>query len=154
MTLADLLELNLTEVRRRSLVVWQAIPDDKLGWKPDSDAMGFGETIRHVWESTANYVAYARAGRSVEISIPNSEQPIETVQQEIDYAQDSFQAMLEFVRTLSSADLERLVDRSDVGYTRKLGDFLLRVAYHEAVHTGQLLQAMRTAELPRPDIWD
>jgi hypothetical protein len=30
------------------------------------------------------------------------------------------------------------IDRSDVGYVRKAGDFILRMAYHEAVHAGQV----------------
>ena len=31
---------------------------------------------------------------------------------------------------------------------------LLRVAYHESVHTGQLLDYLRTAGVPRELIWD
>lgn len=47
-----------------------------------------------------------------------------------------------------------MIDRSDVGYRRLLGDMLLRVAYHEAVHAGQLLDYLRTACVERPNIWD
>ncbi|MED2149537.1 DinB family protein, partial [Bacillus thuringiensis] len=43
---------------------------------------------------------------------------------------------------------------SDVGYTRNLGDMLMRMAYHEAVHTGQLLRDMRALGLKRPHLWD
>jgi len=32
--------------------------------------------------------------------------------------------------------------------------FLDQVAYHEAVHTGQLLRQLRIARCPRPDVWD
>ncbi|MBM7542797.1 putative damage-inducible protein DinB [Amphibacillus cookii] len=35
-----------------------------------------------------------------------------------------------------------------------MGDMLLHVAYHEAVHTGQLLDYLRTADIPRGHIWD
>ncbi len=41
-----------------------------------------------------------------------------------------------------------------MGYIRELGDMLLRVAYHESVHTGQLLDYLRTAKVKRPIIWD
>jgi hypothetical protein len=30
----------------------------------------------------------------------------------------------------------------------------LRMAYHEAVHTGQLLAYLRAMGIPRPNIWD
>lgn len=30
----------------------------------------------------------------------------------------------------------------------------MRIAYHEAVHTGQLLNYMRNMGVERPDIWD
>lgn len=35
MNTIDLLLLNLTEVRRRSIKIWKTIPSDKLDWKPD-----------------------------------------------------------------------------------------------------------------------
>lgn len=41
-----------------------------------------------------------------------------------------------------------------MGYIRDLGDMLLRIAYHESVHTGQLLDYLRTAGVPRINVWD
>ena len=56
---------------------------------------------------------------------------------------------------LSDDDLNTIsIDRSDVGYIRKAGDFILRIAYHEAVHAGQMLQYLRMAGVPRPSVWD
>ncbi len=46
------------------------------------------------------------------------------------------------------------IDRSESGYVRSLGDMLLRIAYHEAVHTGQLLDYLRTADIERVRVWD
>lgn len=38
---------------------------------------------------------------------------------------------------LNEEDLENIkIDRSDVGYTRNLGDMLMRMAYHEAYIQG------------------
>ena len=37
---------------------------------------------------------------------------------------------------------------------RTIGDFVLRMAYHELVHTGQLLSYLRRMNVPRPEIWD
>ncbi|KGX84977.1 hypothetical protein N784_11420 [Pontibacillus litoralis JSM 072002] len=42
----------------------------------------------------------------------------------------------------------------EFSYIKKLGDMLLRVAYHESVHTGQLLDYMSTMRVARPNIWD
>jgi hypothetical protein len=36
----------------------------------------------------------------------------------------------------------------------KLGDYLQRIAYHESVHTGQMLAYFRALSLERPLIWD
>ena len=59
------------------------------------------------------------------------------------------------VDTLSDDDLDSIeIDRSDVGYKRRLGDFLLRAIYHEAVHCGQLLAYLRAMGVVRPKIWD
>jgi hypothetical protein len=35
----ELAVLNLKEVRRRSIKLWRAIPDEKLSWKPDEQAL-------------------------------------------------------------------------------------------------------------------
>jgi len=65
------------------------------------------------------------------------------------------ESLLETVRQFSDGDLNTIsIDRSDVGYVRKAGDFILRIAYHESVHAGQMLQYLRMAGVPRPSIWD
>ncbi|MEZ5028674.1 MAG: hypothetical protein R2765_07795 [Ferruginibacter sp.] len=46
------------------------------------------------------------------------------------------------------------ITRKEKKQHRKLGDYLLRIAYHEAVHTGQLLDYLRTLNSPRANIWD
>jgi uncharacterized damage-inducible protein DinB len=152
--LTQLLTHNLTEVRRRSLIVWKAIPDGQLSYRPDSQALSLGESIRHVWTASGHYAAIIRAGKSLDVIVPGEDQPIVGVAGELTYAAPAFADLLAFVEALTPADLDRQIDRSDVGYIRPLGDFLLRVAYHEAVHTGQLLQVMRGAGIERPDVWD
>lgn len=146
--------LNLKEVRRRSIKVWNGIPDDHLGWKADENSATFGETIRHVWTSIPYYFEVLKAKKSVP-DYQEDESPIVSVADEIARSQVSFEAFLGWIEALKPQDLEDcIIDRSDVGYRRSLGDMLVRVAYHEAVHTGQLLQAMRMAGLDRPKVWD
>ena len=51
----DLILLNFNEIRRRSIKVWTSIPQEKLHWKPDNEAMTCIEMIRHVLESEHYY---------------------------------------------------------------------------------------------------
>ncbi|MDX8044988.1 hypothetical protein SH601_03230 [Gracilibacillus sp. S3-1-1] len=62
---------------------------------------------------------------------------------------------LNYVGQLSDYELRNIkIDRSDVGYIRTMEDMLLRIGYHRSVHTGQLLDYMRTMRIIRPLIWD
>ena len=55
MNAIDLCILNLKETRRRSIKLWRSLPDSLLSWKPDNEAMTFGEMIRHVWSASFHY---------------------------------------------------------------------------------------------------
>ncbi|MGG0763563.1 DinB family protein [Bacillus paramycoides] len=162
MNTINLLLLNLTEVRRRSIKVWKTIPNDKLDWKPDNDALSCAEMIRHVLASDYGYLQVIENRGSLE----NPEIPFDTrdfisVHEELDFAKPYREKFINLVKSLSNEDLDNIkIDRSDLtqlgytGYIRSLGDMLLRIAYHEGVHTGQLLDYMRTMKIERPDIWD
>ena len=44
------------------------------------------------------------------------------------------------VNTFTAKELDDVyITRKELGQRRKLGDYLLRIAYHESVHAGQLL---------------
>ena len=157
MNAIDAIVLNLQETRRRSIKLWRALPDEWLQWRPDQGAMSFGEMIRHVWISGYNYhqIVLNNGSLTEEIPSPAENEPIRSVEEEIEHSQAVFESFLAYVQTLTEEELTtRVIDRSDVGYQRKLGDFLLRIAYHDSVHSGQFLQYMRMAGLERPDIWD
>jgi hypothetical protein len=79
----------------------------------------------------------------------------EDVESALAFASPYRESLLETVLQLSDEDLNTIeIDRHDVGYVRKAGDFILRIAYHEAVRAGQMLQYLRMADAPRPSIWD
>lgn len=152
----ELAILNLKEVRRRSIKVWTGIPVDFLHWKPDNEAMTCLEMVRHVLGSE-HYYHLAIKNRG---SLSNYESPFESislisVEKELEFAEPFRNDFLETVRAFKEEDLSKItIDRSNVGYVRGLGDMLLRIAYHESVHTGQLLDYLRTSGIPRADIWD
>jgi uncharacterized damage-inducible protein DinB len=115
--------------------------------------------IRHVVEAEFLYHQIL-INRGTATAAPSTTNPFDdenftTVDNELRFIQPYRAEFLEYIRTFTDDDLANLlIDRSDVGYVRKLGDMLLRIAYHESVHTGQLLDYMRTMDIDRPRIWD
>lgn len=154
--------LNLEEVRRRSIKVWRAIPNRYLHWKPDDEALTCAEMIRHVLASDYSYYQIIINRGSVQNhDAPFSTRDFTTIEEEIEFSRSYREQFVNLITSLTRDDLTNIqIDRSDLanqgftGYIRTLGDFLLRIAYHEAVHTGQLLDYMRTIGIERPDIWD
>lgn len=152
----EILILNLEEVRRRSIIIWQGIPDDKLHWKPDAEAMSCIEVVRHVVESDFNYGLMLKKGGSLasDEEIGN-QSPFTTVDAELKFANSYRQTLLDIIKSFQPEELTtKKVDRSDVGYIRSAGDFILRIAYHESVHAGQMLGYLRQMDAPRPRVWD
>lgn len=157
MNAIELTKMNVKETRRRSIKLWRSLPDCWLSWRPDKEAMCFGEMIRHVWSATAQYQQILESGRSSAGSIEFSfeREPILSVEKEIQLAEPYFEAFLHYIESLEVSEMDKkLIDRADVGFQRHLGDMLLRIAYHDAVHAGQFLQYQRMIGLNRPLIWD
>jgi uncharacterized damage-inducible protein DinB len=153
---SELVILNLEEVRRRSLLVWREIPSDRLDWAPDAEAMSCIELVRHVVEGEFLYKEMLKSRRSVDDNIsPFQGIPLTTIEHEIESAALHRAELLRLIRSLTPEMLDTVqIDRTDQGYIRSMGDFILRIAYHEAVHTGQLLSYLRMMGVPRPQIWD
>ena len=158
MKTTDFIIMNFEEVRRRSTKVWKAIPQQVLDWKPDQEALSCKEMIRHLLEGEFLYHQMLKGGGSkavAKVSNPFEDKPFTTVEVELEFAKPYREDFLSYINSLSENDLDTIeIDRSDVGYVKKLGDMLLRIAYHESVHTGQLLDYMRTMGVERPLIWD
>jgi len=152
---AELLCLNLTETRRRSIRIWRGIPISMSDWRPDPDAMSCFEMVRHVLEADYLYGQMIRERRSYSGGSPFADRHFDDLDAALVFATPYRESLLETVLQLSDDDLNTVaIDRSDVGYIRKAGDFILRIAYHESVHAGQILQYLRMAGVPRPSIWD
>jgi uncharacterized damage-inducible protein DinB len=154
----DLIILNFEEVRRRSIKVWKAIPKQMLNWKPDEEAFTCAAMIRHILEGEFLYHQILK-GRGSEaltnLSNTFDSKEFTSVEDELIFAKPYREDFLKYIKTIHNSDLENIkINRSDVGYVRTLGDMLLRIAYHESVHTGQLLDYMRTMGIDRPNIWD
>lgn len=153
---ADVILLNAREVRRRSEIAWRGIPATALDWKPDPEAMSAIEMVRHVLEGEYLYMLMAKERRSVsEDRSPFARRPFVGVEDELQFAAPFHREFEQMVVSFSDDDFDTvLIDRSDAGYKRRLGDFLLRAIYHEAVHCGQLLGYLRAMGIARPKVWD
>jgi uncharacterized damage-inducible protein DinB len=148
--------LNFEEVRRRSIKVWKAISEEDLFWRPDPAAMSCFEMIRHVLESENIYHhIIVNSGVPGNYTCPLTGNRYISLEDELKNAQPYREKFLKMVNSFTLKELEEtFITRKEVKQHRRLSDYLLRIAYHESVHTGQLLDYLRTLKAPRALIWD
>ena len=136
--------------------VWTGLPQKYYDWKPDPEAMSCLEMIRHVLESEHLFhVIINNRGNLGDYPSPWEGLAYTDIQAEVDFAQPYRREFMNAIASFSAEDLQHIeIIRSEKNQRRKLGDYILRIAYHEAIHTGQLLSYFRTIGLDRPVIWD
>ncbi len=156
MTQTDLVILNFEEIRRRSIKLWTSIPSDKYNWKPDETAMNCIEMIRHVLEGEHLFnIIVNKRGNIGDYISPWQNLPFTTLQNELDFAKPYRELFLQNTKSFTAEELSSVeIIRTEKNQRRKLGDYLQRIAYHEAVHTGQMLSYCRTMKIEIPLIWD
>ncbi len=152
----DIILLNFSEIRRRSIKLWKGIPKEKLHWKPDDKAFSIIEMIRHVLEGEHLFhIIIERRGDLGNFNSPWKALPYSDLDNELEIADKFRESFINMIKALSESDLKTIrIERSEVGQNKTLGDYLNRIAYHESVHTGQMLNYLRTAGIDRPQIWD
>jgi len=152
----ELILLNFEEIRRRSIKLWDGVPEKSYTWRPDHLAMNCIEKVRHVLEcEDAFHEIILHRGSQFEYKSPWEGRIYTTIAGELAFAGPYRERFLATIKLFSEEDLAQIqIVRSGLGQVRNLGDFLLRVAYHEATHTGQMLSYLRTLNIPRPNIWD
>jgi uncharacterized damage-inducible protein DinB len=156
MTPIELILLNFEEIRRRSLKLWTGITPDNYFWRPDINAMNCLEMVRHVLESEHLFnVIVNKRGNLGDYHSPWTDRPYTDVQAELDFAEPFRHKFFDTIKAFNPTDLDTIeIIRSEKGQRRRLGDYLQRIAYHEAVHTGQMLSYLRTLRVDIPLIWD
>lgn len=150
--------LNFSETRRRSIKLWKGIPDEFLTWKPDTKAFSMIEMIRHTLEGEHLFHTIIKNRGDlgnykspwVDLDLAYSD-----LKNELSFAKQYRKSFIKMIETLNEADLENIrIERKEVNQSKTLGDYLNRMVYHEAVHTGQMLGYLRTLGVKRPLIWD
>lgn len=152
----EIILLNFSEIRRRSIKLWRGIPNEYLHWKPDKKAFSIIEMIRHVLEGEHLYHKIIQnRGNLGNYQSPWNDLKYSDLKNELEFSEKYRKKFLNMISTLKKTDLENVrIERKEVGQSKKLGDYLNRIAYHESVHTGQMLDYLRTAGIERPKIWD
>lgn len=153
---SEIILLNLIEIRRRSEIVWRSLPNQYYNWKPDSEAMTCLESIRHVLESQHLFhMIVNNRGNLGNYSSPWDNRVYTNVEDEVAFASKYKTDFYNTIESFSDTDFETIdIVRTEVNQHRKLVDYLLRIAFHESVHLGQLLDYYRTIGISRPKIWD
>ncbi len=156
MNATEIILLNFSEVRRRSIKLWQGIPKEYLHWKPDNDAFTIIEMIRHVLEGEHLFhMIIEKRGNLGAYKSPWENLPYTSIDAELKFAETYREPFINMIKNLNVLDLEQIrIERTEVGQSKTLGDYLNRIAYHESVHTGQMLSYLRTKAIDRPQIWD
>ena len=156
MTQTEILIMNFNEIRRRSIKLWTGITPENYFWKPDSQAMSCLEMVRHVLEGEHLFHKIVEnRGNLGDYVSPWENRPYTDLQDELDFAQPFREKFLEAVKKFTPEEFDSIeIIRAEKGQRRKLGDYLLRIAYHESVHTGQMLAYLREIGIERPVIWD
>ena len=156
MKATNIVKLNFDEVRRRSLIIWQAIPPAFYHWQPDAHAMTCLQMVRHVLEGEHLFhQIVVNRGNLGDYPSPWFGRPYRDVNDELQFAAPFSAKFLEAITNFTDQDLEDvIINRAEKGQKRTLGDYLNRIAYHEAVHTGQLLSYLRQLQVERPLVWD
>ncbi len=152
----EIILLNFSETRRRSIKLWSGIPDEYLNWKPDENAFTVIEMIRHVLEGEHLFHKIVENRRDLgNYQSLWNELKYSDLKNELDFSEKYRVEFLNMINGLNESDLENIrIERKEVGQSKKLGDYLNRIAYHESVHTGQMLDYLRTIGIERPKIWD
>jgi uncharacterized damage-inducible protein DinB len=155
MTQSELIVLNFTEIRRRSVQLWESLPERYYNWKPDPLAMSASEMIRHVLEADYGWNRIIHNEYIPNQQTPWNNRSFRNVADELQFAEPYRKLFLENIRQFSNTALQETeIIHPGNGEKKNLGTYLLRIGYHESVHAGQFLSYLRTMNVQRPEIWD
>lgn len=155
MTQSELIILNFTEIRRKSIKIWNRLPKSQYHWKPDENAMTAIEMVRHILEADYGWNRIIRNESMINYQTPWKNRPFNSLADELEFAEPYRNAFLKTVRQFSDTELtETKIVHPGNGEKKILGAYLLRIGYHESVHAGQFLSYLRSLKIRCPEIWD
>ncbi|QDO92508.1 DinB family protein [Formosa sediminum] len=155
MTQSELIILNFKEIRKRSIKLWNGLPDKYYNWKPDENAMSASEIIRHVLEADYGWNIIINQGDMINYKTPWQNRPFKNLKDELEFAKPFRKTFLESIQQFSENELNKTeIVHPGNGKKKILVKYLLRIGYHESVHAGQFLSYLRAMNIDRPNVWD
>ncbi|WP_186758564.1 DinB family protein [Echinicola salinicaeni] len=155
MNQAELIILNFNEIRRKSIALWQGLPIEYYNWKPDENAMTAIEMVRHVLQADYGWNIIINQGDMSNYRTPWENRPFKSVEDELTFAEPYRKTFLNSVQQFSDRALaDTHIVHPGNGELKPLGQYLLRIGYHESVHAGQFISYLRGMGVERPFIWD
>src|SRR5690606_11559491 len=132
MTQTELIILNFTEIRRRSIKLWSVLPQSHYNWKPDENAMSASDMIRHVLEADYGWNIIINQGDMTNYKTPWENRPFVSVNDELEFADPYRKTFLKRIQQFSDKQLsETEIIHPGNGEKKNLGQYLLRIGYHE-----------------------
>lgn len=117
----EIILLNCIETRRRSIKLWNGIPEEYFDWKPDKNAFSIIEMIRHVLETEHLFhKIIENRGNLGNYHSPWQEMKYEDLEFELEMAKSYRKNFLNMIEGVTEADLENIrIERTEVGQSKK-----------------------------------
>lgn len=113
------------------------------------------QIIRHVLQADYGWSMIINKEDMSNYHTPWGDRPYGSVEDEIEFAEPYRQYFLRSIGKFSAKELsDTIIIHPGDGSEKRLGNYLLRITYHESVHAGQFLHYLRAMGVERPVIWD
>lgn len=136
-------------------MLWKALPEDHYHWRPDKDAMTAIDVVRHVLGADHGWNMIIKHMDMSDYRSPWEGKAYTTVSEDVAYATQFRDKLIDTINGFSGSDIATIeILHPGNDKKRNLGDYLMRIGYHESVHAGQFLSYLRSMGVDRPNIWD
>jgi uncharacterized damage-inducible protein DinB len=141
-------------IRRGTDTLLTAIPADRLDWSPNGKMRSFGDVIRHLIWSEAQFVGATITGTYAPPSVESLRQDCPTLASLRGRWTRLHQECLDGLQNMAAADFERQIP-SPYAPDRTLPAVLVLSFHveHELHHRSQLIQYVSFLGLPAPSIF-
>lgn len=136
-------------------MLWKALPEEHYHWRPDNDAMTAIDVVRHVLGADHGWDMIINHKDMSDYRSPWEGKAYTTVAEDIAYTTQFRDKLIDTINGFSENDIATVsVTHPGNNKKRSLGDYLMRIGYHESVHAGQFLSYLRGMGAERPSVWD
>ena len=132
--------------------ILRAMPDDRIGYRPDERIMEFGQLARHVAGSGSFFVGVIEAGHTPEPEERETPPLPTSIDELASEVEETFQKTLEAFKSLNGEQLSRPIDFYGMGEHPGVG-FLNWDMVHLVHHRAQMGLYLRLAGQKVPSIY-